>query len=179
MPRTPYHLSDFKARFWAFWTDLVSLILRKSEDPTIEPAPIEPQPPEDPVKPIVPVEEPLKWDTRANSRHSVRVLCDRAGLTLYEKNLITAVIQAESNFNNNAKCYNKNKAGKVTSIDHGVCQINDTPGWHIGPGLYFKSVQDVTDNPDKAVRYMIKMYRAGKLSLWIAFKNGSYKKYMP
>lgn len=127
---------------------------------------------------VVPPPEAPKylWDTTANSRHSVRVLCDEMGLTLAEKNIITAVIQAESNFNNNAKCYNKNTAGKITSTDHGVCQINDF--YHVGIGKKFPSVKYIMENPDKCVIWMIQMFKQGKIDMWIAHKNGSYKRYL-
>lgn len=116
------------------------------------------------------------WDTPAHARHSVRVICDEEGMTVTEKNLICAVVMAESGFKNNAKCLNKNKEGVVTSTDWGICQINDF--YHIGKGLTFSSVQYVLDNPDKAIRWMIKMYRLSHLDWWIAYKNGSYKKYL-
>lgn len=115
------------------------------------------------------------WDNFANSRHSVRVICDEEKLTLQEKNLICAVIQQESNFNNRAKCENK-KSGKVWSTDWGICQINDH--YHIGIGKSFPSVEYVLSNPDKVVRFMIKMYRAGRLNLWVAFSSGAYKKFL-
>jgi len=37
----------------------------------------------------------------------------------------------------------------------------------------------VLDHPDKAVRYMIKMMKAGKLDLWVSYSSGAYNKYMP
>ena len=138
------------------------------------------QPPNLPVKPASPpiptVVPKYLWDNFANSRHSVRVICDEEKLTLQEKNLICAVIQAESNFNNKATCKNKNKDGIVTSTDWGVIQLNDK--WHIGTGKSFASVEYVLSNPDIMVRWMIKMFRAGRLNLWVAFKNGSYKRYL-
>jgi hypothetical protein len=116
------------------------------------------------------------WDTPSNARHSVRVICDEEGLTVSEKNLICAVVMAESGFKNQAKCLNKNKEGVVTSTDWGVAQINDF--YHIGKGLTFPSIQYVLEHPDKVIRWMIKMYRLGHLDWWIAYKNGSYKKYL-
>lgn len=137
------------------------------ENPVINPVP-EPKP--------QPVPVPYLWDTPANARHSTRVICDESGLTLSEKNLICAVIMAESGFNNHAKCINKRKDGTVSSTDWGICQINDH--WHIGQGKSFPSVEYVLQNPDKVVRWMIKMYKGGSLKLWTAFVNGSYKKYL-
>ena len=119
---------------------------------------------------------PYPFDTQAHARHSVRVICDEEQLSVEEKNLLCAVIMAESGFKNQAKCLNKNKEGVVTSTDWGVAQINDF--YHIGEGLTFPSVQYVLDNPDKVIRWMIKMYRRGRLGWWIAYKNGSYKKYL-
>lgn len=118
------------------------------------------------------------WDTPAEARHSIRVIGDEERLTWKEKDLICAVIEGESGFDNDAKNANRNARGEVTSTDWGICQINDTPGWHIGPGLAFPSVDFVVRNPDRAVRFMIRMYKAGRLSLWTAYKNGRYKRFL-
>lgn len=116
------------------------------------------------------------WDTPANCKHNVRVLCDLGGLELTQKNLICAVIQGESGFDNSAKNENKNSQGIVTSTDWGICQINDR--YHIGLHFDFPSIDYVLQNPDKAVQFMISMFLVGKLSLWCAYQNGSYKKYL-
>ncbi len=164
-----------------FWSDLlaalkyfIGFLFVRPEEAKEHPvnAPTAPDPL--PAKPEA--KEPYNWDGFANSRHSVRVICDEEGLEWDEKNLITAVIHAESGFNNKAKCINKKKDGTVSSTDWGICQINDY--WHIGKGKSFESVEFVLSNPDKVVRWMIKMYRGGSLKLWVAYTNGSYKKYL-
>ena len=123
--------------------------------------------------PILPI---YLWDTPKNARHSVRVICDEMGLTLYEKNVITACIQQESNFKNSAVGRNI-KDGKVVSTDWGICQINDY--YHVGPGKRWSSVEQIVNNPEKAVRWMITLSKQGKLKLWVSFSSGAYKKYMP
>jgi len=138
--------------------------------PEAQNSPIEPVPTPEPIVPK------YLWDTPENTRHSVRVICDESGLTVQEKNLICAVIKAESGFYNTAVNYNKNSKGVVTSTDWGICQINDR--FHIGKGKTFPTVDYVLQNPDKVVRWMIEMYRKGNLSWWCAFTNGSYKKYL-
>ena len=138
-------------------------VLSTPETPIVNPAP-----------PVVPK---YLWDTPEQARHSVRVICDEQKLSFAEKNLITAVIQAESGFYNTAINKNRNFHNVVTSIDYGICQINTR--FHIGEGKTFPSVEYVLQNPDKVVQWMIKMFRAGHLNWWIAFVNGSYKKYMP
>lgn len=116
------------------------------------------------------------WDTPENARHSARMVMDTFGLTWKEKDLLCAVIMAESGFKNTAKNENKNAQGVVTSTDYGICQINTR--YHIGKGNTFPSVQYVLENPDKVVAWMVKMYRAGHLNWWCAYANGSYKKYL-
>lgn len=131
--------------------------------------------------------EPYQWDIPSHARHSVRVICDEEGLT-YEttvidgkkykvKDVICAVIMGESEFYNDAKNYNRNTKGEITSTDWGICQINDR--YHIGKGKDFPSVEYLLDHPEKAVRFMIDMWRAGNIHLWIAWLNGSYKQYLP
>lgn len=157
--------------------------------PTPKPAPL----PVDPPKPM-----PIKylWSTPAEARHSVRVLCDEMGLSLVPtvkvdgklytpKDVICACIMQESGFMNLRADgtpminNNKNKLGRITSTDWGIVQINDTKGWHIGPGLPFKDIADVVENPEKAVRYMITMFKAGKIRLWSSYATGAFKKYLP
>ena len=116
------------------------------------------------------------WDTPINAKHSVRVICDEEGLSVNDKNLICAVIEAESGFYNTAKNLNKRSDGTVSSTDFGICQINDR--YHIGVGKDFPSVDYVLNNPDQAVRWMIKMYKAGLITMWCAYTNGSYKRFL-
>lgn len=117
---------------------------------------------------------PYDFSTPKAACHSVRVICDEEGLTVAQKNLIAQVISCESGFNNKAKLENK-KNGKTWSTDWGICQINDH--YHIGPGRTFPSVEYVLERPDKVVRWMIQQYKAGRLSMWVCFTKGLYKKY--
>jgi hypothetical protein len=118
----------------------------------------------------------MLFDTQKHAYHSVRVLCDEAGLSVDEKNLICACIYQESQFLNCAKGQNRNKQGQVTSTDYGICQINDY--WNIGKGKPFPSVQYVVDNPQKCVEWMIKMYQQGLLKLWCSYTGGGYKQWL-
>lgn len=119
----------------------------------------------------------LRFDTYDNSLHSVRVICDEMGLNWNEKALICAVIYQESRFDNKAKCFNKNKAGVITSTDHGICQINDH--YHVGKGKKWPSVKQIMDNPDLCVRWMITLYKQRNLKLWVGYSSGAYKKWLP
>ena len=148
------------------WEIIIAIFMGETGTPS---KPIE----EEVLPPVVPA---YKWDTKENSRHSVRVICDEMGLMWNEKNLITACIQQESQFDNNAVGKNI-KNGVVLSTDWGICQINDF--YHVGPGKRWSSVAQIVDNPDKAVRWMIQMYKQGNLKLWVSYTSGAYKKYLP
>lgn len=135
----------------------------------------------DPIPPPAPeiVAVPkYQWTTRKDARHSVRVICDEEGLTKKEKDTITAVIQAESDFNTGIITRNKNG-----TLDYGICQFNNgknkngVPFW-IGEGADFKDYYEVLNNPEKCVRVMIREYKKGNLKYWIAYSNGSYLKYI-
>lgn len=141
------------------------------------------------VPPVEPLEEPTSpvvksnpdilnpdWSTQKNAYHNVRVLCDFAGLTFAEKNLICACIYQESRFKINALNNNKNAAGKILSTDIGICQINDF--YHIGKGKDFPSVEYVLDNPRACVEYMIRCYEHGQLKMWVSFSSGAYKQWL-
>lgn len=117
------------------------------------------------------------WDSKPYAYHNVRVVCDQMGLTLYEKDLITACITIESNFNTQAVHPNTNDEGVVLSTDYGICQINDY--YHIGNGKDFKSIDYVLQNPQACVVWMINMYKAGRITMWVSYTSGAYLKYMP
>lgn len=158
---------------WEGLKDFAFVFARSDEikdHPINEAAPTAPIP-----APTAPPAPKYLWDTTANARHSVRVICDEMGLTLAEKNVITACIQQESNFNNKAIGRNM-KNGKLLSTDWGIVQINDY--WHVGTGKKWASVQQILDNPDKAVKWMIQMYKQGNLKMWVSYSSGAYKKYL-
>jgi len=117
---------------------------------------------------------PLRWNNYQNTRKSVRMICDDEKLSLNAKNLITAVIRAESNFN--SKAISKNANG---SRDWGLCQFNDSPryGW-IGKGLVFENTDEVLSNPEKNVRIIIREFRKGNLIYWSAYKSKKYLKFL-
>lgn len=123
------------------------------------------------------------WTDPLSNRHNVRVLCDLSGLTLEAKNVITACVEVESGFYNyfpNGEPVthkNYNTKGILTSTDWGVVQINDF--YHCGEGKDFPSADFVMANPDKAVQFMIDMYKVGRLSMWVSYSSGAYIKYMP
>lgn len=118
-----------------------------------------------------PVEPPtLLWDTPQHAFHSVRVICDEMRLSYDEKNLICACIYQESEFKNWAIGRNG------TSTDWGLTQINDY--WHIGKNKTFPSIEYVVNNPEACVCWMIKMYKAGQLKLWVSYSSGAYKKWL-
>lgn len=124
----------------------------------------------------------LLFDNYEHSLHSVRVICDEMGLNWSEKATICACIYQESRFNNKAKGYNKDHTGHVVSTDWGICQVNDF--YNIGKGKKWSSVQQVLDNPEHVVRWMITCYKQGKLDLWSSYKsiNGAtpaYKQWLP
>lgn len=116
----------------------------------------------------------MLWDTPAHIRRNVRVMCDEAGLSYSLKNTICAIIKQESNWNPKAKnIYNSNG-----TKDYGLLQINDHKGYWIGEGLYFSSVDEVLNNPEKSVRFVIGMASRNKLHFWSSFKFGAYRKWL-
>lgn len=118
----------------------------------------------------------MDWSKPTNAYHNARVLCDLAGLTVDEKNLICACIYQESRFNNAAVCRNRNAQGIITSSDWGLCQINDY--FNIGSDRVFPTVDSVVDNPQAAVQFMINEYKNGNLKLWVSFTSGAYKQWL-
>ena len=119
---------------------------------------------------------PLIWSDPVSARHSVRVICDSEGLDWNTKNVLTACVEVESNFNPQAVHPNKDKDGNVWSTDWGICQVNDY--WNIGEGKPFPSTDYVLQNPEACIRWMCQMFKAGKMGLWASYSSGIYKKYL-
>lgn len=126
------------------------------------------------------VVSPYDWSSPKKVRHSIRVICDEYGMTWGEKNLLCAVIQAESGFNTKAVLKNVHPDGSV-SYDYGLCQYNSY--WYIERGKLITKDQAMND-PEFCVRLMIKVCgvkpfnKTGRLSDWWAYKNGSYKRFL-
>lgn len=127
---------------------------------------------------VPPAPEPVKiqWDTREHIKAACQTICDEESLNAEQKQTLVATIEGESQFKLAAKNENKNDKGQVLSTDWGICQINDY--YHIGAGKSFPSVDFVLNNPGACVRWMCKQWKAGNRNWWIAYKNGSYKKYL-
>jgi hypothetical protein len=119
-------------------------------------------------------------------RHSIRVMCDEEGVdyrrnTLIDgkyvsaKDILTACIQQESGFNPKAI----GKPNTNGTRDWGLCQYNDgknaqgVPYW-IGKGAAFASTDEVLNDPEKNVRVMIGMMKAGKINLWSSYSTGAF-----
>lgn len=162
----------------------IYMIINNLLNPTIKTMP-ENTPNQSEIAPNVPIESPktpvkvpetLDWSNPISAKHAVRVTCDRQGLSLINKNIISACIEEESNFDNNAICHNKNTEGIVTSSDWGIVQCNDH--YHIGEGKDFPSVDYVLANPEKMVLWMINMFKVGKLNMWVSYSSGAYKKHL-
>lgn len=142
----------------------------------VPPAP-DPVPVSVPVSPVAPIATPTYlWATPQQSYHSVRVLADLLGLSVDQKNTLCACIFQESRFKNSAVNHNKNGYGQTTSSDWGICQVNDY--FHIGPNRDFPTVDYVVANPEKVVRWMIKLQLAGQLHLWSSYSTGAYKQWL-
>jgi len=118
------------------------------------------------------------WDTREKSRHSVRLIADEEGLSVFQKNELCATIACETNntFDPKITHQNKNAQGIVWSTDWGICQINDF--YWVGEGKLFPSGEYIQQNPEKCVRWMCGKWRANKMNLWGCYKNQGYKKYL-
>ncbi len=143
----------------------------------------------------VPLVGQYVFDTPTEAEHSVRLLCDAEALSWEQKNELAGTIWGESRFKNFKEDgtplvhlnYEEHEDGTfildaegnkiLSSTDYGLCQINDH--YHIGAGKDFPSVDYVMQNPRKVVEWMINMYKAGKINLWDAHLNGSYKNYIP
>lgn len=150
-------------------------------------------PPKPPIMPTTP--DKLLWALPKQAWRSTRLLCDQLlpltksvvvnGVSYYPKDIVCATIFGESEFRLNA--IHDNGA----SIDYSICQVNDGPPgvppnekWHIGPGKMFSSPQDVYNNPERQVRWMINYFKQhGHLNPWYAYKGTKknphpYKKHL-
>ncbi len=161
--------------FWEALTDIfyffTSFVFARPEDIKNHPINMEPTPPATPPIVITPAVPKYLWNTTADARHSVRVICDEEGLTTEQKNTMCATIGGESGWDINAVNENVYKH-KVTSTDYGICQWNNMyHGKEISP-------DEALHNPEKAVRLMCAYWKRGERDTWIAYKNQRYLKFM-
>lgn len=171
----------------AFLSSVAYITRPKTLVPPQVAMPLTPQPsiiPAEATASSVPVLAPVEsidtlypsWATQQDAYHNARVLCDNSGLTLAEKNLISACLYQESRFKVGAVNHNENGVGDILSTDYGIAQINDF--YHIGAGKDFPSVEYVMDNPAKTVQFMINKYLQGRLSMWVSYSSGDYKQWL-
>ena len=139
---------------------------------TPPPAPPLPKVTETTPRAVLNPQAPYDWSSPAAARHSCRVIMDEYNLRWSEKDLLCAVIQGESGFDIHAV----GKPNYDGSQDYGIVQMNSK--FWIGEGKLFKNPQEVFDDPPKSVRFMVDSYKEGHLKWWIAYKNGSYKKFL-
>lgn len=124
------------------------------------------------------------WDTQAHYFHNVRVLCDLAGLTVEQKNIVCACIFQESRFRDyhpdGTPIDNQNRdkeTGLVWSTDWGLVQVNDY--WNIGEGKPFPSVDYVLKNPHATALFMINEMKAtNELKDWASYTSGAFKPWL-
>lgn len=136
---------------------LLSLLVAKKQ-------PIAPPIPVEPIKPVEPIVPSYLWDTKANARNSVRIICDEEGLTLKQKNEVTETINCESGFKTNA--VNKNTNG---TSDYGIIQANSY--WYIGKGKPIASIDEAINNPTFCVRIMARAFKNGRAKDWICYRR--------
>lgn len=163
-------------KFIAFIRELFTGLFVKPEEVITHPMNDPVQPPTAPNSPVAaPNPDTLSpWTSMANNRHNVRVIADLEGLNLKQKNDLSATIHCESNYN--PKCIHPNLVnGKVSSIDFGICQINDF--FHIGSGKDFSSSDYVLNNPEACVRWMARQFKAGNAHLWVCYSKSLYTHY--
>lgn len=152
-----------------FWLAVDKFLVELFYGDTLDPMSNEPD--------VIPSPDPdalLPWGTIANNHHNIRALCDLEGLTVQQKNDLTATLHCESGWN--TETIHKNVVnGQVASTDYGICQINDY--YHIGEGKDFPSVDFVMRNPEACVRWMCKQWKAGNGRLWVCFSKNLYTHY--
>lgn len=171
------------------WVDDLIAAIRQSYQTQYDDRPptTPPQAPKPPVEAPLPPKDPNMypgidklyedWNTQKHAYHNVRVVCDRLGLTLEQKNILCACVWQESTFKNSAMNKNKDKTGKVLSTDFGLFQVNDY--YHCGPKKTFPSVEYVLTNPEKVCEWMAGiMKKTGKLQPWVSYTSGAYKHWL-
>lgn len=99
------------------------------------------------------------------------------GLTEDLLHAMVACIEVESGYNPHAIHLNITQTGMVDSIDFGIVQVNDF--FHIGAGLEFPTPKYVLNHPQECIRWMAKMFKAGKANLWSSYASGEYQSHLP
>ena len=113
------------------------------------------------------------WSTPEAARHAIRTICDEEGLTVKQKNDLSATVHCESGYKNLIHPNMVN--GKVSTTDFGYFMINDW--WHIGKGKDFPSTDYVMQNPEAVCRWMCRQWKAGNAKAWVCYQKGMYLSY--
>lgn len=97
-------------------------------------------------------------------------VCKEFRLPQEDIDIIAAVIQCESGFDDQA--INNNVNG---TIDFGICQFNNYWMWERESVIH----PDIAlNNPEEAIRTMIKLYLKGRIKNWVCYSSGLYRKYL-
>ncbi len=109
----------------------------------------------------------INLQKKALTEKMVRQVCTIEELATDKIELVVAVIWAESGMDYEAINVNKNG-----TTDWGLCQFND----YFSKGQI--TPQEALYNPQKAVTLMAREVKAGHIYRWVAYLNGSYKKFL-
>ena len=106
---------------------------------------------------------------RLRAELMVRKVCKEEGLNDEETEMFVAILKCESGLDPKfeKRCPNG-------TYDYGICAYNSK--WYIEKGLITK--WEALNDPEKAVRLMIKQYRKGRLNDWLCFRNGLYRRFL-
>lgn len=181
--RTISSIIGLISKLVTFYQNLIAALARPQtptetvtdSSPPVPPAPVTPQPPA------------YDFSNPTFARNSVRQICDEEfpytttiivdGKDARLKDVLDACVCVESNYNPKAVGENRDANGIVWSRDWGIAQINDY--FHIGPGKAFSSTQYVLDHPEECIRWMARLFKAGKMHLWASYNSGAFKRYLP
>ncbi len=111
------------------------------------------------------------------NEQSIMALCLNSGLSQELAQVLVACIHVESDFDQYAIHLNDEMDGSVSTIDYGICQVNDY--FHIGTGKDFSTPEEVLSNPKACIEWMINLFKQGKMNLWMSYTSGAYKRYLP
>jgi hypothetical protein len=116
--------------------------------------------------------KPLGWKgTKREVENEVRRVCKDENMPDNLTQEVLCTIAAESYFSIDAIFKNKNG-----TEDLGLCQYNTY--WYIGKGKPIPDRETALNDPEFCVRVMCRQFKRGNQKDWIAWKSGSYLRFM-
>ena len=98
-------------------------------------------------------------------------ICKQEGLNRVQTAEVCGIIECESGFRTDIKNYNNDGRN---SYDSGIAQTNSYWYWEREKIIH---PEEAINNPEKAIRILVKHYKQGRAKDWVCFSKGLFERH--